>query len=264
MLGLTQALTAAGAWRPPAPRAPWLQAGRPDKAQTQRQRFGRGSQGRPGRRRRSLALREPTQTGTCPPAQGAGWGGDPQGRRVQGLAVWWGGPQGGRLRWDGAPPASEAAAGPAGQARTWPGLTRPTGHGTHRPALRRGARRLHGLHRVPQLPRRLPGQCGVRVAHLPAPQAQDPRRGPRDLPAHRGRVRRRPGHAQEWYVPIDAGPQPPPPITPCAASRGRVQVHLRLTPRGGQCRAVQKGLESSGSASLSVQLSFHALPHCPD
>lgn len=78
------------------------------------------------------------------------------------------------------------------------------GHGAHRPALRRRARRLHGLHRVHQLPRRLPSQCRVCVAHLAAPQAQDPRRGPRDLPAHRGRVWRRPGHEEERYVPVQA------------------------------------------------------------
>ena len=85
---------------------------------------------------------------------------------------------------------------------SWPDQA--TGHGAHRPALWRRARRLHRLHRVSQLPWRLPGQRRVRVAHLAAPQAQDPRRGPRDLSAHRGRVWRRPGHEEERYVSVQA------------------------------------------------------------
>lgn len=227
---------------------------------------GRGprhSRGHPGRKRRSPALGEPTQMGTRPPAQGGAWGGDPQRRQVQGLAGRWGGPGGGRPRQDGVLRASEAAAGPAGRPPTRLGLTRPTGRGTHRPALRRRARRLHGLHRVPQLPRRLPGQRGVRVAHLPTPQAQDPRRGPRDLPARRGRVWRRPGHAQERYVPPEAGPRPCAHPSPLHSFSGRVQVHLRLTLRGGRCGAAQKGPETFGSARLSSRLSLHALPAPP-
>lgn len=60
----------------------------------------------------------------------------------------------------------------------------------YRPAVRRRARGFHWLHRVAQLPWKLPGQCGVYVDHQPTAQAQDPHRCPRDLSAYRGWVRR--------------------------------------------------------------------------
>lgn len=53
-----------------------------------------------------------------------------------------------------------------------------------RPAVRRRARGFHRLHRVSQLPWKLPGQRGVYLDHQPSAQAQDPHRCPGDLPAY--------------------------------------------------------------------------------
>lgn len=55
---------------------------------------------------------------------------------------------------------------------------------SHRPTVWRRAGRFHRLHRVPQLPGKLPRQRGVHVDHQPTPQTQDPHRRSRNLPAY--------------------------------------------------------------------------------
>lgn len=57
-----------------------------------------------------------------------------------------------------------------------------------RSAVRRRTGRFHRVHWVPQLPRKLPGQCGVHLDHQPATQTQDPDCCSGNLLAYRGWV----------------------------------------------------------------------------
>lgn len=74
-----------------------------------------------------------------------------------------------------------------------------------------GAGRFHRIHRIPKLPRQLPGQHWVYVDHQPAPQAPHLDCGPWDLPAYRGWLWRLPGDAENLCVlPLCSPPLPGP------------------------------------------------------